>query len=233
MTERLFLGAIEMRRLPGVERSSSQAKPPGEEAIRGIVKRFEETEADVRRLLAAAVDGDPEALLTEALEAVSALRDERFEDAVFEAYDTAYEDAADEIEAQSRDGLAPDSLAESLDKKLTAATEEVEARSKKAFPEVTEDTQEELSQEAVTALVDEDERNWSLGAYAAMAALTLGRRATSRGIKAASAGGELRISVDANSCPICLPYEGDTFPANSAPEPPFHEHCGHMLEQVA
>lgn len=233
MTERLFWGAMEMRRLPGAERSSSQVKPPGEEALRGIVGRFEETEAQIRRLLGAAIDGDRESLLAEALEAISSLRDERFEDAVFEAYDTAYEDAADEIEAQSRDGLAPDSLAESLHKKLTAATEEAEKRSEKAFPEVTEDNLESISHEAVTAMVDEEERNWTLGAYAAMAALTLGRRATSRGIKAASAGGELRISVDPNSCPICLPFEGETYPANSAPEPPFHERCGHMLEPVA
>jgi hypothetical protein len=233
MTERLFMGAMEMRRLPGAAaRSAAEITPPGESALRGIIRRFEEAEVHVRGLLAEAVTGDRSRLLAEALEAIGALRDEQVEDAVHEAYETAYEGAAGDIEAMSRSSQGTENLAGSLDEKLTEATYKAEEGSRSAFPTVDEDNLEESSQEAVTGLVDEDERRWPLGAYAAMAAHTLGRRATSRGIKDASAGGEVRISSHGTLVPVCKPLEGKVFPAVSAPEPPFHEGCQHMLEPL-
>lgn len=210
---------------------SADTSPPGEADLRSIVARFEAVEAEVRSLLAEATVGDRERLLGKALTALGSLRGERVADAVYVAYDTAYDNAVEDIEAQ-RSSPGAERLAESLDEKLAAAVTEAEGRSKEAFPEVDQDNLEDLSQDAVTGFVDEADRRWAIGAYAAMEAHTLGRRATSRGVKDAAAGGLVRVSSHGTKVPICVPLEGKTFPATSAPEPPFHEGCQHMLEAL-
>jgi phage portal protein BeeE len=213
-----------------LERAKDQ-DPPGEADLRGIIERFEEVEAEVRSLLVEAITGDRGRLLGRALIALNSLRSERVEDAVHLAYEAAYDNAVADIEAQ-RSSPGAERLAESLQEKLMAAITEAEGRSKEAFSKVDQDNLTELSQDAVTGFVDEADRRWALGAYAANEVHTLGRRATSRGVKAASAGGMVRISSHGTKVPICIPLEGKVFPATSAPEPPFHSGCEHMLEAI-
>lgn len=214
-----------------LERSADQ-HPAGEADLRGIIKRFEEVEAEVRSLLVEAITGNRDRLLGLAVTALNSLRSERVEDAVYLAYESAYDGAVEDIEAQRASAPGAETLAESLSKKLADAVTEAEKRSKEAFPKVDQDNLTELSQDAVTGFVDEADRRWSLGAYAANEAHTLGRRATSRGVKAAAAGGLVRISSHGTKVPICIPLEGKVFPATSAPEPPFHSGCQHMLEAL-
>ncbi len=211
---------------------ASDAAPKGEEELRAIVSRFEDADSQVRSLLAEAITGDREALKQRALKEIKALRSERLEDAVQLAYESAYDSAVEDIEAASRRNPSADSLAESLQEKLSAGLDKAEDRADQAFDEVNAENLAEKGQDATTALVDDAGKRWSLGAYAAMLAHTLGRRATSRGIKDAAAGGTVRFSTHANSSKICAPYQGKEFPATSAPEPPLHEGCKHMLEPL-
>lgn len=213
-----------------LERTADQ-RPPGEADLRGIVTRFEEVEAEVRSLLVEATTGNRDRLLGNALTALSSLRSEKVEDAVHLAYEAAYDNAVVDIEAK-RYSPGAERLAESLSKKLADGITEAEGRTKDAFPKVDQENLPDLSQDAVTAFVDEADRRWALGAYAANEVHTLGRRATSRGIKDAAAGGLVRYSSHGSVVPICIPLEGKVFPATSAPEPPLHSGCQHMLEPL-
>lgn len=211
---------------------SADRTPPGEADLRSIIKRFAAVENQVRSLLVEASTGGHEAPLGAALTALYGLRGERVGEAVNLAYEAAYEKAVDDIEAKRATSPGAERLADSLSEKLKTAISEAEARCKDAFPRVNAENLGQLSQEAVTAFVDKADRQWSLGAYAQMQIHTLGRRATSRGIKDASAGGLVQVSSHGTVNEICIPLEGQTFPATSAPEPPFHEGCTHMLEPL-
>lgn len=217
-----------------LERSLHSDKyPNGESDLRKIVDRFREVERRIRSLLADAVTGDRVELLESALSEIGSLRNEEFEGAIHTAYEAAYERAAAQLGRASVENPNAEELAASLAKKLGSSLRQVEQHAKKAFPKVNGENLVEQSNEATTGLVDEAGKRWTLGVYAAMLGHTLGRRATSRGIKDAAAGGEVRVSEHGSTDPICAPLEGKVFPALDAPEPPFHEECSHMLEPIA
>jgi hypothetical protein len=83
--------------------------------------------------------------------------------------------------------------------------------------------------DAVTAFEGNDGTRWALGAYAAMEARTIGRAATSRGTRDALGTELVEVSAHGTTNPICQELEGETFPADSAPQPPFHPNCTHVL----
>lgn len=222
--------------LPGREQRSLRAsypRPAGEARLRTIARRFADVEADVRRLLADAVRGRREALLAQALEAVDGLRAERVADAVHEAYEAAYGATLSELEEKAStadDPVTP--LADALEQKLNAGVAEASSRMPDAFRGVTADNVDQRGDDAVTAFEDDAGRRWPLGAFAANRIHTLGRRATSRGVKDAAAGGDVQVSSHGTKHPVCKQLEGRAFPAVDAPEPPFHDGCQHTLVAV-
>ena len=97
-----------------------------------------------------------------------------------------------------------------------------------------------LRREGKTGFVDRRGREWSLDTYAAMVARTTTREASSVGIRnrLIDHGFDLaRVSEHRESCPICIPYQGNTYSLTGATEgyemlevlPPFHPNCRHVL----
>lgn len=219
---------------PGRMRMRAKDKnPPGEADLRAIKGRFNEAEAEIRRLIGEAIDGNADALRDQALTTLDDLRAEKVSDAVQGAYAQAYDHAADKISqgrAASTDPVG--GLADSLETKLASALDTAQRNVKSAFADVNPDNLDDKEAEAVTGHVDEAGRAWPVGAWAAMQITTLGRRATSRGVKDAAAGGLVQVSEHGTTHPVCAELEGEIFPAADAPEPPFHEGCEHMLIPV-
>lgn len=218
---------------PSEERSKRKdANPPGEADLRAIAKRFTEAEAHVRSLLAQSLDGNSEALKAEALHTIEALRGEKADEALGVAYAHAFDKAVAKIEEKAATTDPIGGLAKSLTDKLTSAVDRAKRGTRKAFDEVTSDNLDEMAAEAVTGHVDEAGRAWSIASYASMAISTIGRRATSRGIRDAVGDGQVEVSSHGSTHPICSELEGQVFPAATAPEPPYHEGCQHMLIPV-
>lgn len=97
---------------------------------------------------------------------------------------------------------------------------------------------------ATTGFVDAGGRRWSLSAYARMVARTTTREAVTRGTvnRLAELDFDLvTISSHADPCPICEPYDGETFSLSGRDrefglldeEPPFHPNCLHVLTPAA
>jgi len=230
MIEALYMGTMEMRRLP--QARSATVNPAGEAELRAMAGRFEDAESRVRTLLVEAISGDRSALLAEALDTYRDLKAEQAEEAVFAAYGAALDEALSfEEKAAGSDTVGP--LAASLQRKLEDGIAEAEGRARAVFPTVTEETLEDDSHEAVTARVDEADRRLAIGGYAAGLIATLGRRATSRGTKDGAGGGNVQFSSHGTKHPACAPLEGKIFPAASAPEPPIHDKCQHLLTPVS
>lgn len=102
----------------------------------------------------------------------------------------------------------------------------------------------ELEREGLTAFRDRRGRRWSLDTYAEMVARTTTREAVSQGTanRMLEHGADLAtISSHANSCQICLPYQGNTYSLTGATPgyeridrlPPFHPRCRHVLTPAA
>jgi uncharacterized membrane protein YgcG len=199
--------------------------PPGEQELRALARRFEDTEARIRALISNAPDGNRRALLTEALEALIALRRQDLAAPVTAAYLAAFRAVRRGGNPQAVRDLSR-SLAAKLDDAATTASDNTRA----AFRAVTPDNLEELQHDAVTAHVDRVGKRWTLGAYAEMTASTIGRRASSRGtLDGVGPGGSVTVSSHGTNNPVCQPLEGKTFPAGRAPQPPFHANCKHYL----
>jgi phage portal protein BeeE len=218
---------------PKRESRAADANPPGEAEIRTLVGRYSAVEAEVRELLRNAVRDGREHSLGKAMEALDTLRQEKPEQALVAAYSDALDNAVAVIEekAATRDPVEP--LIESLDKKLGDAITQVEDNAQEAFRSVDKDNVAEKEDQAVTAFTDEAGRNWALSSYAGTQIRTLGRRATSRGIKDGVGAGVVEVSSHGTQHPECQRLEGKRFPAASAPEPPYHENCQHMLVPIS
>lgn len=201
---------------------------PAEADLRALARRFEESERRVRAIVAEAVDGDRRELLREILVALAELRALDHEHAV----ENAYVGAARAVNLLTRgepgtaDPRAVRHLAGSLAKKLDEGPREAARRARTAIASVTEDNLEDAQHEAVTAHVDDDGRRLPLGSYAAMETNTIGRHASSLGIRDAVGGGLVTISQHGTKVPVCVPIEGVTMPATS-PLPPYHPGCQH------
>lgn len=104
-----------------------------------------------------------------------------------------------------------------------------------------------LRQQGVTGFVDRAGRRWALSTYAEMVARTTTREAVVQGAVArfAAQGVHLiQISTHANSCPICLPFQGsymsldgatgsiDGYDVQPLVLPPFHPRCAHTVQPV-
>lgn len=219
----------EAPRARSLERGA-EIEPPGEAPLRALRGSYRDVESTITGLLDRAVGGSREKLLGEALEALNGLRKEDAAEAVQQAYADAYDNATGMLMEENAAGTDPaGSLAESLDRKLRDAIDEAESRVPGAFRSATKETLEDAKREAVIGHVDDAGREWSIGSYADMQISTLGRRATSRGVVDAVGGGNVIVSAHGTSHPVCKALENQTFPAQSAPQPPFHPGCGHML----
>jgi hypothetical protein len=208
----------------------SAEKPDGEAHLRAIAARFREVQGEVQDLLRQAVDGQHEARLGEAMEALDSLRSERPEEAVATAYSEAVDVARIEEKAAA-DSPVKD-LAYGLREKLRQAIDTAEGNAPDAFRNVTEETLEEMLAEAVVAHVDDADRSWSLASWAENQINTLGRRATSTGIKDGVGDGYVQFSSHGSTHPACRPREGKVYKAKEAPTPPLHENCQHTLIPV-
>lgn len=201
---------------------------PAEADLRALARRFEESERRVRALVAEAIDGDRRRLLREILLVLAELRTLD----VGQAVESAYVGAARAVnlltkgEPGNADVRAVRDLAGSLAKKLDEGPQEAARRAREAIVSVTSDNLEDAQHEAVTAHVDDDGRRLPLGSYAAMETNTIGRHASSRGIRDAVGDGLVTISSHGTNVPVCIPIEGVTMPASS-PLPPYHPGCGH------
>lgn len=222
-------GGIELHHY-GHHLRSKHTHPPGERDLRAIADRYALAEAEVRAELELALDDLSDRPKDNALEALDALRDEDPESAVNTAYAESFDHA---LEEKALGGDPVGDLATSLASKLSEAIDRAQEGVRKAFSQVTEDNLDEMEGEAVTGFVDEAGRAWPIGAYAGMTIATLGRRATSRGVKDAVGEGFVQFSEHGSDHPICSELEGQVFPATDAPEPPIHEGCQHMLIPVA
>ena len=77
---------------------------------------------------------------------------------------------------------------------------------------------------ATVAHVDGRGRGWSLGQWASMNTVTIGRQATSRGIAdAVGTGG--RVTVEVSGCGYCETFAGEAV-IGTDQLPRFHPHCG-------
>jgi|GEM_PF-655748 len=204
--------------------------PAGEAHLRAIAGRFRTVEGEVQELLRQAVEGQREARLGEALVALDSLRGERPEAAVADAYAAAFDGVIVEEKAENTDPVKD--LAYGLRAKLQEAVDTAESNAPDAFRSVSEDNLDEMLSKAVVAFVDDAEREWSLGSWAANQINTLGRRATSTGIKDGVGDGYVQYSQHGTTHPACKPREGKIYKASDAPTPPLHENCGHTLIPV-
>ena len=229
MSAALYAGRIRLHPMP--YRRSKDRNPAGEKELRDLRRRYEETESEIRELVARAVDGDALFLRATAEDALDALAAEQPAEAIYAAYHAGYDKAAGYAEQKSvTEG--PDALAQGLELKLAEAIEENRRRIADAFDDVDEDNLPDKQAEAVTAHVDDADRAWPLAAWASLQIRTLGRRASSRGIRDGSGSGQVQFSSHGTTHPTCAPLEGEIFPAATAPEPPMHEGCEHTLEPV-
>lgn len=215
------------------ESRAVDANPPGEAEIRTLVGRFQAVESEVRQLLRGALENGREHSLGMAMEALDSLREEKVEQAIVAAYSGALDNAVAAIEEKAVSGDPVNPLVDSLDEKLRNAISKAEQSAQDAFRSVDKDNVDEKEDEAVQAFTDDAGRNWALGAYAGTQIRTLGRRATSRGIKDGVGVGTVEVSSHGTSYPECQRLEGKRFPATSAPEPPYHENCQHMLIPIS
>jgi Phage minor capsid protein 2 len=108
-----------------------------------------------------------------------------------------------------------------------------------ARKEVSAQIRDELLKEGTTAFVDRAGRRWALDTYAEVAARTATREAVSIGTanRMLELGADIvEISKHANSCPVCIPYEGRRFSLTGETPgypraiilPPFHPRCRHV-----
>jgi hypothetical protein len=199
--------------------------PPGEADLRQLAGRFDYTERQIRGLLARAPNGDRRAPLAAVLGLLVALRQLDMRRPVIRAYLIAFTAVGNGGELRE-----PRDLAASLHMKLDQAAVTASQHSRGALRTATADNLEETTQQAVTAYTDAQGKRWPLGAYASMETHTIGRHASSRGtLDAVGPRGHVTVSSHGTHNPICLPLEGETFPAATAPQPPFHPHCKHYL----
>jgi len=188
--------------------------PPGERGLRTLADRYVRAEASVLLRLGEAVTGDRREPTREALELLAALRGLDSRGPVFDAYLAAHPRG-------TRRAVAD--LAGSLAKKLDRAVVSASDAARQAFGRVTAENLQEVMEVALTAVVDERGTQWTMGRYAEMTTVTIGRVATSRGV-ANRAGPNGRVVIDAGECAFCQQFAG-TYPAAGAPMPPFHPHC--------
>jgi hypothetical protein len=110
--------------------------------------------------------------------------------------------------------------------------------------EAAEALRQRLLAEGKTSFVDAAGKRWALDTYASMAIRTVTREAVTIGtVNGLAAAGDdlLKISMHANSCPICLPFEGKEFSitgrtpgytrATREDLPPYHPNCSHHVAQ--
>jgi hypothetical protein len=103
-----------------------------------------------------------------------------------------------------------------------------------------------LADEGLTAFVDRRGARWKLATYTEMVARTTTREAVSVASvnRLQEQGLDLvTLSTHANSCPICLPYQGQTYSLSGtsgrygripqAAYPPIHPRCRHVLTPAA
>lgn len=201
----------------------ARPQPPGEADLRALARRFADAERRVRDLLRRAPTGNRRELLAEALTILFTLRRQNLRAPVTIAYLVAFR--------QIRPGGDPEAvrdLAGSLALKLDRGAEEAAGRARDAFRDVSEDNVAELEHEAVTANEDAAGRRWALGAYAGMLTTTIGRQATTLGL-VDGVGDGLVVVEGSSDDDICGPLIGNTYPAQAAPQPPFHVGCSCSL----
>lgn len=98
--------------------------------------------------------------------------------------------------------------------------------------------------DALTGFVDSRGHRWQLDTYAEMVARTTTREAVSFGTanRLLEQGFDLvTVSTHANSCPICLPFQGKTYSLTGRTGgyeklpglPPFHPNCRHVIAPAA
>lgn len=221
-------GDIQPERM--LERSEPR-RVEGEAQLRRMIDHFEKVEGEVRDLVKAALTEPVEKCVGRALEALDTLRLENPGEALAAAYEAAHLEASDAIETKSEQSTPERvrKLADSLEKRLGQAVDTAQTNATDAIRSVDEDNLPEKQDQAVTAFVDDADRDWSLSSYASNQIRTLGRRATSRGTIDGVAGGRVQFSEHGSTYPACRAREGKIYPASSAPEPPLHENCQHTL----
>lgn len=225
-------GRSRAARLPAAI-GGTDAKPHGEAALRSSIAAFERAEGDVRELVRR--EGNVTERRDAALAVLRGLRDEPVDDHLADAYSDAFESALDRLDGKEpRAEINADvaALGQTLREKVHGALDEAERRTGEAFTRVGDGDADKLADQAVVGHVDVAGREWSFAAYGSNQMRTLGRRATSRGVKDAAGGGMVQVSEHGSNHPICSQLEGQTFPAFMAPEPPFHEGCQHYLVPV-
>lgn len=103
---------------------------------------------------------------------------------------------------------------------------------------------QQLQKDGTTGFVDKAGRQWSLGTYTSMVIRTTTREAMSQGTYNGLVQTDhelVKVSHHINSCPICIPYDGNTYCLPGASEdlqkqypvllemPPFHPNCKHSI----
>jgi hypothetical protein len=189
--------------------------PEGEADLRTLAQCYEAAESQVRELIALAVKGDKRTLLKAALQTLIVVRKLPARGPIVTAYLVQHEFGA---------STAVDDLAGGLAKRLDDGVRRAQAGSRRAFRMVTEDNVGELSHEAVTAHEQPDGTRWTLGGWATMNTLTLGRQATSRGL-ANSIGDGGRFTVNVGECKLCRNLFAGGGVIGEDPMPPGHPNC--------
>jgi hypothetical protein len=188
-------------------------EPAGERELRALARRFADAERRVRGLLARAPEEDRRELLREALLVLAQLRRLQPERAVETAYLAAF--ARGDVR-RVRD------LAGSLSSKLDKAAQTAHGQARFAFRDVTPDNVEEMSHQAVTGYVDDAGRRQTLAPYAAMLTATIGRQATTRGVRDSR---PTVVTITGGSCDVCADYQGEWQVAELEAWPPYHPSC--------
>jgi hypothetical protein len=196
------------------ERREMPDPPKGETDLRTLAERYERAESQIREFIALAVKGDKRTLLKAALQTLIVVRKLPARGPVVTAY---------LAEHPFGTSTAVDDLAGSLAKRLDDAVRRAQAGSRRAFRHATEENLEELSHEAVTAHEQPDGTRWTLGGWATMNTLTLGRQATSRGLTHAVGEGG-RVTVHVGECGWCREHAGEGTIGQIA-LPPYHPSC--------
>lgn len=203
-----------------------------------LFRLFAAVEALIRQLVGlAARDGDREALLAEAIEALDRLAEavtavpELVEEAFLEAVAEVLPDGAPLPE------LTPEAekAGRRLEERLAEATESARERVPEAIRSVTGETAEEAAQDATTGRVTRDGRRYPLGTYADAIARHELRRIEAEGkLAALPPGAEVKYSSHQSANPICRPLEGRVWEVDDPGlvVPPAHPNCGHRLEPV-
>jgi hypothetical protein len=114
-------------------------------------------------------------------------------------------------------------LAGSLAVKLDRAAQSAADAVRSTFPKATAENIAEMAEQTTIAHVDRRGNHWSLGHWAMMNTQTIGRQATSRGLRDAVGNGG-KVIIETGECDYCETFAGEAV-IGTDPLPPFHPSC--------